>query len=185
MDQIEAVSTIFAAGVLVWFLYGPWQTFCVDFARDELFRARDAIFKMAARGEIEFDSAAYQNIRTGLNALIRHTHKISWLWLLSLSAAERNLNLKRKDRSSSLSVGLSQLPQGPVEELVRAQVRHARYAVISLLIVRSPILLLVSVLIILAYCIKPEKVKQRAAEASDQIQSEAEIYNKTERMAPA
>lgn len=48
-----------------------------DIYRQQLFRIRDNLFDIAARGEISFDDPAYHTLRYMLNGAIQYAHRIS------------------------------------------------------------------------------------------------------------
>lgn len=62
--------------------YGPWQWVCADFARQIVFEQRDKVFDIAARGDMDFRSHQYKEIRDSLNYLIRFCHELTMPRLL-------------------------------------------------------------------------------------------------------
>ena len=74
VEAIAGILTVLALGVL---FYGPWQWICTDMARQKAFEKRDAIFDIAARGDLDFGSAEYRNIRDALEKLIRFAHELT------------------------------------------------------------------------------------------------------------
>lgn len=61
-----------------------YNRYRVDYLRTQLFAIRDELFDSAARGEVSFDSKAYQTSRTILNGMIRFAHKASVLRMFML-----------------------------------------------------------------------------------------------------
>jgi len=74
---VEAIAGILTSLALGALFYGPWQWICTDMARQKAFEKRDAIFDMAARGDLNFDSQEYRNIRDALEKLIRYAHEFT------------------------------------------------------------------------------------------------------------
>lgn len=76
---LEAFATLILLVALAIILYGPWQTFCTDAARQTLFEIRDELFDLGARGELPFNSAEYRTIRTSIEQNIRYAHTLT-IW---------------------------------------------------------------------------------------------------------
>ena len=74
VEAIAGILTVLAFAVV---FYGPWQWICTDMARQKAFEKRDAIFDIAARGDLDFDSEEYRNIRDALEKLIRYAHEFT------------------------------------------------------------------------------------------------------------
>jgi hypothetical protein len=74
------VSFIALIGILALF-YGPWQDLCTDYARQVVFEQRDSVFDLAARGEMDFRSKEYREIRSALESFIRFAHEITFFRL--------------------------------------------------------------------------------------------------------
>lgn len=75
--DLRLLDGVFGIGVFLFLFYGPWQAICTDFARDHIFDYRDQLFDMAARGELDFESTEYKNIRDWMNGAIRMAHYFS------------------------------------------------------------------------------------------------------------
>ena len=74
---IDAIATIIMLAALAVILYGPWQNYCTDAARQTLFEVRDDLFDMAANGEISFESSEYRTIRSSIEKNIRYAHTLT------------------------------------------------------------------------------------------------------------
>lgn len=77
--QVYALITLFCTAGLVGLFFGPWQSYCVDRARYELFLVRDRLFKLGEDKTISFQSPEYLMIRSSIEALIRFAHEIN-IW---------------------------------------------------------------------------------------------------------
>lgn len=66
-----------AAFYLVW--HFGWRQFRIDSMRQELFKLRDELFMMAARGEhgLTFDTPIYGEMRRMFNVRIRYAHSVT------------------------------------------------------------------------------------------------------------
>jgi hypothetical protein len=70
----HALLGVIAAGAFLVVFYWPWQAVLTDIARQVVFEKRDAIFDIAAAGDMSFSSRDYRTIRTALEQLIRFAH---------------------------------------------------------------------------------------------------------------
>lgn len=68
------VATSSIALVLGAFIY--WGDQKIDQARQRLFYHRNAVFRLAAEGKIEFTDPAYIKVRQSLNGMIRFAHRM-------------------------------------------------------------------------------------------------------------
>ncbi len=73
----DAIPSFVVIVLFLCLFYGPWQNFCTDCARQMIFEERAAVFDMAARGEVSFNSVQYIGVRLGLNRLIRFAHDLT------------------------------------------------------------------------------------------------------------
>src|SRR3954467_6683321 len=63
----------------LWFLYSfAYRDYRRDVYRQKLFEVRNALFDLAATGEVSFDSPAYQTLRTTINGFIRFAHRMQF-----------------------------------------------------------------------------------------------------------
>jgi hypothetical protein len=51
-EDVSGIVLLVVLGLLVATVYGPWQWYCIDQARQELFEIRARIFNVAADGKI-------------------------------------------------------------------------------------------------------------------------------------
>jgi hypothetical protein len=99
MIEVEALSSLVGIGIFLAILYGPWQWYRADVARQEIFEIRDEFFDVAANGRIDFRSSEYQAIRDGLNAQIRLAPRLTWPRLILFwIVVGRHINLEQSNR---------------------------------------------------------------------------------------
>ncbi len=81
MELISDVQYLVLLSILalLWWLWIEVKRYRLDKTRQAIFNIRDQLFMQAARGEIDFDSDAYQTTRTLLNSAIRYAERISLL----------------------------------------------------------------------------------------------------------
>jgi hypothetical protein len=137
-EDVSGVVLLVVFGFLVATVYGPWQWYCVDQARQELFEIRARIFNLAADGKIAFDSPEYQYIRDALNMILRFTHRVCWQQMLALKWAYPNL-----PSESELTRQVRSVQDRAVRDLLEREVHHVRRTMVRLIVYRSPALLMV------------------------------------------
>ncbi len=144
--EIGAILTLglIAVGV-VWF-YGPWQTLCIDWARQRLFEARDQLFDLAAQGKMSFNSTQYVELRRGFETTIRFAHKVSWPRLLCFWALLPSVEAK-----SSVVDALERISDPEIKKDVLRIIYKVAKAVTILLVSRSLILLVIAVALYLVW----------------------------------
>jgi hypothetical protein len=81
-DSIISLVMIMIITVL---FYGPWQVLCAGIARQLIFERRNLIFNFARRGDLDFNSKEYRDIRNSLNLMIRFAHQATLPRLLFIS----------------------------------------------------------------------------------------------------
>jgi len=100
MEKVHIPFLVIGLFAFLALFYGPWQTMCVDWARQLMFEARDRLFDAAASGDIAFDSKEYRKSRETFEGMIRFCHIFTWprlilLWIsIPISKEEDNFNLK-------------------------------------------------------------------------------------------
>lgn len=121
--------TWFALAALVALFYGPVQHLLESIARHHLFVMRDELFDKARRGETSFDSDEYLEARRQLNSLIRFTHLTKWQNVLMI------IKLLR-----------FQKPERSVSPLYRPLRNRVALVMLLLLVMRSPLMVLTTLL---------------------------------------
>jgi hypothetical protein len=135
----QATSAIVGLGILIalaYLIYGPWQWVCTDFARQIIFEKRDAIFDMAADGDLNFNSSEYRTIRSSLESSIRFAHELSLPYFL-LMLLVRKGSISEK---SHLVTAVDQIQNAFIREQVRRKVNVAQRALVVMMAAKSPIL---------------------------------------------
>src|SRR4051812_7789845 len=84
MASVNTLEFFVATLLLVAFFYWPWKEYWVEYTRQDLFELRDELFMMAARGELSFDSAGYNVLRSYFNGAIQFTHRFRLVTLAGM-----------------------------------------------------------------------------------------------------
>lgn len=137
-----------ALGLIIAFLYGPWQSLVEALARQKVFQIRDDLFIYAAEGNIEFDNENYRKIRRNLNETIRFAHVLTWPHILITKLISKRTKKQREEDLKVLLVVDESLPKDVSTELNKAMVK-AVVAVALMLVLRSPFLM------VLGMCLMP------------------------------
>ena len=132
---VDLIVLLGCFGALLALLYGPWQTYCEDRARQHLFEARSRIFDLAAEGQISFESEEYKEIRRCLNCLIRYAHHLTWQRMIAYS-----IFLKLPKNPINIFEVVNRIEEENARLAVEREIGKAINASILLLIYRSPCL---------------------------------------------
>lgn len=121
--------------VLILFATGPWNAFWLEIGRQRLFRLRDELFLIAARGDLTFDSLGYTVTREYINGLIRFMHIINaptiiWVLLVKREWPQRHM---------SFETAIASIPDEAVRQEFRRRANAAALVQIGVAFVRSPI----------------------------------------------
>lgn len=174
--QYDALMALVALIMIGLFFAGPWQDMCTDFARQVMFEKRDAIFDMAAAGELDFRSKQYRTIRRSLEKSIRFAHDLTIWQVAVLGAAVERMN--RKADTSELRAAIDEIENEEVRVKVQRHVFEAQRAFITMLVFKSPVLIVLGLLaalpvLFLRVLRKPRRtIFKRTAEI---VQVEAEL----------
>ena len=137
MIQYEAFGSMLALFLLVLFVRGPWRDVCTDYARQVMFECRDAIYDLAAGGALSFESDAYTGVRLGIERNIRFAHELSIGRLVVFSP-----RLGQMRGPSPFDIALASIDDDAVREQVAVHVRRSQRALLTMMVVKSPLLLL-------------------------------------------
>jgi len=140
--QYDAFATVILLGLLVLFVRGPWKDMCTDYARQIIFQHRDAVFDMAVEGRLEFGSSTYRTIRAALERNIRFAHELSIARFVFFAAP-----LLRDRRRSQLEIAVSSIADEQLRAEVMEHVYRAQRALIIMMVVKSPLLMVVSIVV--------------------------------------
>ena len=141
-DALFAIITLFALACL---FFGPWQWVCTDVARQIIFEKRDAVFDMAAAGELDFRSDEYRAIRRSLESSIRFAHEFSlvrFIWSASVVGG------RGRKQESSLQGAVASIRSDVTREKVEKLVFEAQTAVLLMILAKSPIFVVASILLL-------------------------------------
>lgn len=135
MIPVEALVGLVSAALLMAFIYGPWQWYQTDVARQTLFEKRDALFDMAQAGELDFASPHYQVLRQSINAQIRFAHLASWprlavFWFF----AGRHLDVKRENH---VRAAISKIKNDEARKKVERLLAEASVAMLKMMFFKS------------------------------------------------
>ena len=135
-------------GMALFLVYSLWQATCVAWMRQLCFEARDEIFDLAAAGRLDFRSADYRQIRSGIETLIRFADRISWPRLLSYY-----ITFRPRRHQSSISRAVERIVDSETQAIVRKEIHKVNGAMWMLLVARSPVLIGLFGLFIATRCI--------------------------------
>ncbi len=181
MEFVNASVLLVGIAALLIFIYGPWQTICIDWARNSMFEARDAVFDIAAQGHVDFESPDYIEIRDGFNSLIRFAHRISWPALFCIYFATGT-----GPKKSPARLALERIENREIRNQIYYQVNKASKAAVFLLFLRSPafsIVLAIGLIVRLvtrSLGLVTRSLDKAAYALAERIQSEADQYDEAE-----
>lgn len=136
-NALLCLLTLLVLGVV---LYGPWQWICTDWARQVVFEKRDAIFDLAADGQLDFRSDEYQTIRGSLQKLIRFAHALTLPRMIFAAPALPQVGPK-EIVAANLDGAVDRIKDPEVRKLVLQHVRDAQGAMAIMIFVKSPVFL--------------------------------------------
>lgn len=139
MQFIGTATFLVALIIFVAVFYGPWQTLCVDWARQRMFEARDQLFVAACSGDIEFASSEYRETRLTIERMIRFCHHVSWPRLLLIQFVPF-------PKTSSASEVVEKLPLGPARTEIEKALARVSYAIVLCVLSRSVFLALIFII---------------------------------------
>lgn len=142
--DLDLLVLTMLGGVALFLVYSLWQATCVAWMRQLCFEARDAIFDLAADGRLEFTSADYRQIRSGIETLIRFADRISWPRLLCY-----HTTVRPRRHQSSISRAVERIVDPETEAIVRREIHKVNRAVWAMLIARSPLLVVLFALFVM------------------------------------
>lgn len=137
--QIDAIITMALLAIVVRFLAGPYQSLCVDFARQVLFGYRDRLFDLAAAGKLSFESPEYREARLHIERHIRFAHRMHLTEFLTFDVLRVRKKGSRTQRSRARSL-LPNIKDSGVRSEVNAIVDKSTVVLLVLMAVRSPFL---------------------------------------------
>ena len=140
---LEALATLILLVALATILYGPWQTFCTDAARQTLFEVRDDLFDLAAQGKLSFQSPAYRAIRTAIEQNIRYAHTLTlWRFIAIFWHMKRSGTLQQK---SDLTRAIESISDVEVRNQIHVLAMRVTRENMWMMVTKSPLLFLILV----------------------------------------
>lgn len=135
--MITLISGILAAAFILLALRALTKDYpesAIAIARHNLFQHRDALFDIAAEGDVAFSHPGYKAARDMINAFIRYAHDLSFtqLMLTRFLLFVRNAKLP----SSDWEVAIESLPDSSKAK-VKEVVNDATVAMFRLMVTRS------------------------------------------------
>jgi len=124
---------------VLWF-YGPWQSLCVDWARERMFAARNVIFDLGTDGKLYFNSQEYRELRYRIEGTIRFCHRISWPTLVVLSSSKRFISVPQRPKMSEL---IAKFADKEVHAIVQKEVDEIAWIIVRVMIFRSILLMMI------------------------------------------
>ncbi|MGI4941665.1 MAG: hypothetical protein ACRYHQ_14080 [Janthinobacterium lividum] len=177
MITAYAIEGLVSASALLALAYGPWQWVCTDVARQRMFKARDELFDMAAAGYLDFESSEYQTIRSEINNMIRFAHGLTWVRLLMFSRLAR----RRGPGPVPVYAAMNRIGNKATKDRVKAVISDVETAAVSLVLMKSPFLVVFGVVTVLpmlivaiSYIYSRDILSSIVSDLGNLIQSEAD-----------
>ncbi|MGY1458184.1 hypothetical protein ACW5F0_05975 [Luteimonas sp. A534] len=128
----------------------------IALARNDLFKARDQLFRVAQSGAVGFDHEGYRAARALLNGLIRYAHdlSLSQLVLTRVLAKLRGVTISTRDWDCAIA----SLPED-AKPLVQHVLDDAMLSMLRLMVTRSLLLSIVAVALGVVHTIGTALVK--------------------------
>lgn len=145
MDSVHVIQAVVALLFLTALLYGPWQWICTDLARQAMFGRRDELFDMARRGELQFNSEQYRVLRAEINNMIRFAHELTWLRLLLFSKFVR----VHPSKIPPAYQAIQKIGDEDLRTKIRILVADVENAALGMIFFKSPLLMLLFVVMVL------------------------------------
>jgi hypothetical protein len=130
-DSILSLVMIMITALL---FYGPWQVLCAGIARQLIFERRNLIFNFAQRGDLDFNSKEYRDIRNSLNLMIRFAHQATLprLFFISLCLYKKPIN-----ETSQLQAAVSRITNHKMQIELRRIINEVEIIMMSAAMCRS------------------------------------------------
>ncbi|WP_156373893.1 hypothetical protein [Rhizobium sp. Leaf386] len=171
----DAALAIAIVALLVVFFYGPWQEVCIAWARQVAFEKRDAVFDLARKGELNFNSAEYRTIRQSMEMSIRFAHELTLPKFLILRLHRKLTGFPPV--KSRLQVAIERIPDKKTRHEVYKLAAQMHFSMMAMMAARSPLtvcLWLVYIVMKSMHRHPPMKIIRYARPMGEVIQLEAE-----------
>lgn len=138
---MDAIATILLLTALATIIYGPWQDYCTDAARQTLFEIRDELFDMARAGKLSFDSAEYRTIRRSFEQNIRFAHQLT-IWRFFLLFVHLRMHTKELPKSE-LTLAIENISDPQVRREIRALSMRSFIANVQMMFLKAPLFIVI------------------------------------------
>lgn len=135
MQQVDTLVFIIGCIAVVGVLYGPWQEFWIEWARQRMFDARDVLFDRAADGVFSFKDKNYKEFREEIEGYIRFAHKITLTRLLVY-----RLTLKSHFHKNTRVSVLRNVEEGPQKQAMLDASKRVVSTMLAMMVMRNPLL---------------------------------------------
>jgi hypothetical protein len=169
------MSLLIPAALLAWLFYGPWQRLMVDIARQSIFDIRDALFLMAADGELDFNSSEYRQAREVFNASLRFTHVITFRRIV----AGMLFLVPEQKPSITIAGVLHRISNVDVRHSIERKWHRSTRILALTVLLRSPtmmaLLAITFPLVIITYMLEPRRVSAVDLSIKRSIEQDIEL----------
>ncbi|MBC7952865.1 MAG: hypothetical protein H7Z12_13740 [Rhodospirillaceae bacterium] len=135
MQEIDTLVFIIGCIAILAVLYGPWQEYWIEWARQKMFDAREELFNAAGDGLFSYKDRRYRDVRSEIESFIRFAHKISIARLLVYRFV-----LKDQFHVNSKGLAFSGIEDGPQKQAVFKVTRCVLRAILVMMVMRNPLL---------------------------------------------
>lgn len=145
---IQLFELLVGITILILFFCYPWQSILIDMTRQRLIEIRNDIFLYADDDRIDFDSKIHKDIIYQLNCSIRYCHKVKISNAIAFKIATQKTNAEEKIKNKTLLEIVSDIEDADLRNDLKEKVTETELSLITLMILRSPFLLLLIMLLI-------------------------------------
>ena len=146
-----------------WLFFIVQQDYWLDLTRQRLFLIRNKLYDAALEGRISFDDPAYTMTRTTLNGMLRFTHEVNIMYLISVFLAHKYVYKGRRstDYQNQFDDAIKNLSMEN-RKLILRTIAESHITILRHIMSTSPILwpILKPLSIILAVFNKTKKVRR-------------------------
>lgn len=137
---IHFLLFIVALSALIWLVYGPVRELVTDYGRERIFKTRNRLFLMAARGHISFEDPAYRAMRQSMNQCARYAHQMSWGRLLVYRIMVPQLSRRPSQLTIARDELATRVASPHARRAIRLYRRDIELTMAAILLARSPLL---------------------------------------------
>jgi len=115
MNLYILVKSVMGLSFLWFLVYYLWSDYRIDAFRDHVFSIRDRLFLFAAKGNINFDHAAYAILRHRMNLIIRYAHEVTMTRMMIILLTHKHV---KSDSIMRWQQAVEELPEPTREKIV-------------------------------------------------------------------